>query len=550
MLGRGYSSTDNSTLLSLLSESHPVAFVEIEPLERYPFPPLIKSVSAVSTKATVCGAFYKECMDICDKTHTRCHRKGVEQLPTRLLHLSPASSGTVSGVIYCVRLISTRDEGLKLPADTKYAALSYCWGNQVGLRLTESNYQSLSAAIPFDRLPATIQDAVSVTVDLGLQYLWVDALCIKQDSLEDWSYEAATMCDIYQGCSIAIAASGASDSSEGLFVVRDPLMQASCMLSDTMFAGSGLGLEGPYTKPWPLETRGWVVQEHVLPARSIKFGSYMSWECLELLVNEFGEEPDVWQFAQSQVSSLLLEPEETDPVDVTGIRKLWEEILYHYSSAKLSKESDRLAAIEGVSSAIRRRTGWKWVYGLWEPFILQELLWKLEGGGRGSTGFGLPSWTWASLRGSTRAFVFPYSEPWTDVAKYLGISTPTSKQLSPEIKLSGILCKIRERDGTKVRVEDWPGEVIIRATYDHEDDDQSWTDGEILLPIGVFDLGRNVHLHNPCLTGLIVVPRVGSLAFECLGKFEIHPDGGVKRFIQFLKGNDGEPPLRQTILLT
>lgn len=195
------------------------------------------SVSPVSTKDAACGTFYKTYKNICDKNHKRCHRKRDGQLPTRLLSITkdPSSNGTA--VTYCVQLISTRDKRIRLPKDTEYAALSYCWGEHAGLKLTERNFESLSSAgIPFDQLSATIQDAISVTVDLGLQFLWVDALCIKQDSLQDWKDEAATMFDVYRYSSISIAASGASDSRQGLFAARDPLQSVLCHLFGTMYA--------------------------------------------------------------------------------------------------------------------------------------------------------------------------------------------------------------------------------------------------------------------------------------------------------------------------
>lgn len=36
-----------------------------------------------------------------------------------------------------------------------------------------------------DNLPPTIQDALRVTQTLGFQYIWIDALCIMQDSEDD-----------------------------------------------------------------------------------------------------------------------------------------------------------------------------------------------------------------------------------------------------------------------------------------------------------------------------------------------------------------------------
>lgn len=83
------------------------------------------SVTPISTKNAVCGTFYKTCKDICDRNHKRCHRKRDGQLPTRLLSITKDPSDNGTAVRYCVRLISTRDQGFS-PKDVEYAALSYC----------------------------------------------------------------------------------------------------------------------------------------------------------------------------------------------------------------------------------------------------------------------------------------------------------------------------------------------------------------------------------------------------------------------------------------
>lgn len=532
-----------------------------EPLVHPSFRP-ITSVLPVSTKGTVCRAFYKKCMEICDKTHTRCHRKRVGLLPTRLLRITELPSDTGIGVTYRVQLTSTRDEGLELPEDTRYAALSYCWGQQVAeaaepcLKLTDFNYQSLmSTDMPFNKLSATIQDAISVTVGLGLQYLWVDALCIKQGSLKDWEHEAAMMCDIYRYCSVVIAASGASDSREGLFAARDPLQLAPCLISGTIII-EAFRRSTYLPEPWHLETRGWVVQEQLLPARSIKFGSYLSWECMELSINEFGLTEHLWynHISPEKVSSILLERKSTDRVDVEEVRRLWGDILRRYTFTELSNESDKLAAIEGLSSAIQRRTGWKLVFGLWEPFILEELLWKrgFDNYCSGSTGL-RPTWTWASLRGPMDPLVHSKPVLWTGVAEYLGVYTPASERLqssSPVVmKLSGTLWKVLAREPSpggvpdrQVRVEGWPGQAEVRTSYDHED--RPWTDGEMLLPIGL-----SVDRYLPrgdFLEGLVVVPNVEATAFERIGYFCFgNHAGGVDLVMAVLNESGG----RQTILL-
>lgn len=59
-----------------------------------------------------------------------------------------------------------------------------------------------------------------MTRALNIPYLWVDALCIIQDSLEDREREAAKMQLVYQGAALTISALGAPDSKTGFIASR------------------------------------------------------------------------------------------------------------------------------------------------------------------------------------------------------------------------------------------------------------------------------------------------------------------------------------------
>ncbi|KAK7730864.1 hypothetical protein SLS53_008942 [Cytospora paraplurivora] len=517
--------------------------------------------SAVSTQAVTGGSFYRRCADICDSSHTRCHVKRIDRLPTRLLHVEAVPNDAGTGTAYRVQLVSTEN----LPADVKYTALSYCWGKQHGLRLTKSNYQYLTADIPYNQLPATIQDSVVVTIALGLRYIWVDALCIVQDCPEDWSREASKMCDVYQGCSIALAASGASDSGDGLFAVRDPLRQVPCRLLGTMHTRSWNSL---VESPWALETRGWAIQEQLLPARSIKFGSYLVWECRELIMNEFWIEERPEPKAQPynglpiELYPLVLEPRRTDPVNLSGIRDLWYRILTRYSRTNLSVKGDKLVAIAGLGSAFERRTGWKLAHGLWEPFIIQDLLWhRSDGGHCDPTGL-RPSWSWASQHGDLSFSTYFVLIVRTYVAECVGIQPFRSSRVeltSPAaMELNGVMCRTREaeqpHDGPHMkylRAEGWPAAILIMAYYDQ--DDRPWADGDMILPLSVTVSPD----WWPRAEGLVVVPTIDPTAFERVGAFDARvlarlnacEREDAERFLEALAGGGGEPLGRQRILL-
>ena len=95
------------------------------------------------------------------------------------------------------------------------------WG---AVDLLENNYKLLGregALADKFLLPATLVDVIDLVHSLGIEYIWIDALCIIQKNDLDKKDQIRNMSKIY-GCSIItiIAASG-SDSNAGLPGIRD-----------------------------------------------------------------------------------------------------------------------------------------------------------------------------------------------------------------------------------------------------------------------------------------------------------------------------------------
>jgi hypothetical protein len=115
----------------------------------------------------------KECVN----DHPACQYSAAKSLPSRLIDVGPP----VLSKIPSVHLTESHTIH-----HASYLALSHCWGGKVALILTLSNYNHLKAEIPWYELPANFQDAITITQQLGIRYLWIDSLCIIQDSHEDW----------------------------------------------------------------------------------------------------------------------------------------------------------------------------------------------------------------------------------------------------------------------------------------------------------------------------------------------------------------------------
>ncbi len=72
---------------------------------------------------------------------------------------------------------------------------------------TRANIEQMKTKIVFESLPKTFQDVISIARRLGIQYVWIDSLCIIQTDLLDWELESAKMSDIYANAYLTIAAS-------------------------------------------------------------------------------------------------------------------------------------------------------------------------------------------------------------------------------------------------------------------------------------------------------------------------------------------------------
>ena len=106
--------------------------------------------------------------------------------------------------------------------DPLYLTLSDRWGTGTFTKLLASTCDDMRRGQPLSDLPKSFQDAIEVTKRLGQRYIWIDFLCIVQDSYEDWLHESAMMQDIYAHSLMNIAALGASDTERGSFVNRHP----------------------------------------------------------------------------------------------------------------------------------------------------------------------------------------------------------------------------------------------------------------------------------------------------------------------------------------
>jgi hypothetical protein len=216
----------------------------------------------------------------CDDNHQgfKCQPCKTSFLPTRLIDVGRAGSETV-------QLYETQ------PTDVlKYLALSHPWGNKPPFFCTfRKNVEEYKKHIKVADLTSTFKDAVKTTQKLGLQYLWIDSICIIQrDELDDGDFEqeAKHIENVFSSAYCVLAASSAQGQSDGFlndregsfrdfvtFKRQDQLPFYVCRFIDDFDAHV---LKGELNK------RGWVMQERALSHRTIYFTNKQTyWECGE-----------------------------------------------------------------------------------------------------------------------------------------------------------------------------------------------------------------------------------------------------------------------------
>lgn len=141
-----------------------------------------------------------------------------------------------------------------------FLALSYVWGQlpQEAAR-GKSQYDVRDGKLPAI-LPATIADAISVTIQLGHRYLWVDRYCINQHDAGEVHSQISMMDVIYHEASITIIAAAGHNSNHGLPGVGTRLKNAQNII--TMNKGNWVSTPAnlkSLVKSSQWHSRGWTL---------------------------------------------------------------------------------------------------------------------------------------------------------------------------------------------------------------------------------------------------------------------------------------------------
>jgi hypothetical protein len=321
-----------------------------------------------ASKATfdVAASWLSECLS----NHKSCRKiqKSTMQLPLRLIDTDAANQSNLC-LVYPKKAVP-------------YVTLSHCWGKSEVLRLTHANHDELIESFHESTLPQLYRDVVQVVRRLGFRYLWIDSLCIIQDSIEDWKHESAHMGYIYRDSVFTLAALSAKDSEASLYTRYLPQCTEPCIVERRLGSKDEAIVIGSTSRiDWPLHERAWVMQERLLATRTLNYSNRgIQWNCIESNHSSPGYGPvDIrgqghWNnFSMREM--LRLNTASIDPQDQMYSQSHWMQIVDKYSRSLLTFEKDRPHALKGIITDIEERTQLSFVSGVCVDFLPYSVLW-------------------------------------------------------------------------------------------------------------------------------------------------------------------------------
>lgn len=295
-----------------------------------------------------------------------------------------------------------------------YITLSYRWSASELLTTKSTTLAERLTGIPIDGFPRTLYDAVVVTRKLGKRYLWIDALCILQDSPADWVDQSSRMGEIYGNAWLNISADVAETAEAGFLVDRNLLEIRACehpaLLNSTEVRQR---LICPYI--WStrctahdniLTKRGWIFQERFYSRRILHFLHHeVLWECNAIVVSERCpvrllnpkiSDGDTWKKIRRLQSTAL--PLDSDVAYASNVRASghvkhwrienwgfraisfdpWYALVVEYSKTTLTRPADRLPAVSSLAALTKHKAVMAATYiaGLWLEDLSYGLSWS------------------------------------------------------------------------------------------------------------------------------------------------------------------------------
>lgn len=360
---------------------------------------------ASETNYTVAKAWLQKCCE----THKECPQDINMPLPTRVIDVGILEDPPAPRL-----LVSSGAMG-------RYTALSHCWGGPILSVLTTQNLEIFQEALPYSDLPLNFRDAISITRHLGIRYLWIDSLCIIQDSRADWEIESSMMASVYRQALVTISALTSEGSGHGILKHDETFANIMESVPIPLDEGSNTTVSATakirdeehlmhlelYAK---LNSRGWTLQESMLSPRQLCYGKrQIYWKCRRRYEASEDTPPSRETYMVNYYSlPVLLSSGSTECSDTSALeldfpncREEYYALVEEYTSRELTFDSDKLPAFSALAQFIHPAFEGEYLAGIWTTDLCRGLLWYKEM----STCWHsrercAPSWSWAVAKQS------------------------------------------------------------------------------------------------------------------------------------------------------
>ncbi|KAF8847386.1 HET-domain-containing protein [Acephala macrosclerotiorum] len=405
----------------------------------------------------------REWLQACDgdASHT-CHSRAQGFLPTRVLDVGSQKNSNHLR-LHC------HNRNIRTPG--KYIALSHRWGDPKHHRqfsTTRSNISDFEKSISYERLPKTFQDAITVTRNLGVQFLWIDSLCIVQDDPEDWKIESGRMESVFSAAYCTIAATCANGSSDGFLKVRPTRAFVTMQidrLPEIYICEAIDDFQGDVEES-ELQKRGWVLQERALANRTIHYTEKQSyWEC------GGGVRSETMTRMSNLKASFLGDadfPNSAEKYVKGGRIRLYEDLYERYSKLNFTMIEDRPVAISGLEKRLLRTFNTAGACGIFECYFHRGLLWKRLNDPlkriKSIRGQKVPSWSWMGYAGAINYMDIPGGKAeWSESVQSPFSGEGSSSTCVNESGATALMLRAVARDFVKGRgdlIFDEPGRLF------------------------------------------------------------------------------------------
>jgi serine/threonine protein kinase len=265
-------------------------------------------LQTASAAVDPCADLFKNAkgwIEDCSHTHDACRQYAPADgtLPTRLVDTQPQGVGDSIVRVVDSATIAQGSEAVQ------YATLSYVWG-KADITLTSDQLQHVQLGLQRQTLSEPLESGIKAAQKLGFRYVWVDSLCILQDSDEDKRSECANMASVFRNAALTIVLDQITKHrSENLGIVlpnanaNAPLQAVNGSIVPPSVT-STLPVTNFATPAFGWDTRAWALQERLLSRRLLHLcETQLYWECASLKASDTfprGLSSLVWEKAHSK----------------------------------------------------------------------------------------------------------------------------------------------------------------------------------------------------------------------------------------------------------